>query len=325
VREQSVRILVVLALAAWLGIACNASDATSTSNRAATGIARTAEPTATSAPPSTPTPQPNIILPGAWDAPPASTDMPPPALSAASAVVLDEASGTVLWQKAGDDIRAPASLTKIATAVLALEHGDLGAPVTVDVDSRTMYRSTLMGLLPGDTFTLRDLLYGMMLPSGNDAALAIGRHLAGSDAAFVSQMNALAGRLGLWDTHFANPHGLGARDHVTSARDVAMLSRYAMSVPGFAEIVGTPYWTARGSREIGLSNINTFLFSYPGADGLKTGYTRRAGSTLSASAVRDGHRIYVVLLNAPSRESDAYALMDWAFTAFQWDPSGVAQ
>ena len=317
------RFLLTLAVAAFSLTACNATDANTTSNRAATGIARTAEPAATLAPPSTPTPQPNIVLPGPWDAPPSPIDMPPPALSAASAVVLDEASGAVLWHKAGDDVRAPASLTKIATAVIALETGNLDAEVVVDVDSRTMYRSTLMGLLPGDRFTLRDLVYGMMLPSGNDAALAIGRHLAGSDAAFVDEMNAFAERLGLWDTHFANPHGLGARDHVTSARDIAMLSRYAMSVPGFAEIVGTGYWSASGSREIGLSNINTFLFAYPGADGLKTGYTRRAGSTIAASAVRDGHRVYVVLLNAPQRESDAYALMDWAFAAFQWDPAGV--
>jgi D-alanyl-D-alanine carboxypeptidase len=175
-----------------------------------------------------------------------------------------------------------------------------------------------MGLLPGDWFTLRDLLYGMMLPSGNDAALAIGRHLAGSDAAFIGEMNALAERLGLWDTHFANPHGLGARDHFTSARDLAMLSRYAMTVPGFADLVATPSWTANGSRGIALGNINTFLFNYPGADGLKTGYTRRAGPTLAASATRAGHRLFVVLLNAPARESDAYALMDWAFSAFEW-------
>jgi D-alanyl-D-alanine carboxypeptidase len=239
-------------------------------------------------------------------------------VSAASAVVLDEESGALLYAKAGHDIRAPASLTKIATAVLALEHGRLDAEVAVDVDSRVMRGSTVMGLIPGDRFTLRDLLYGMMLPSGNDAALAIGRYLAGSDAAFVAQMNALAERLGLWDTHFANAHGLGARDHLTSARDLAMLARYAMSVPGFAKIVGAASWTANGSRQITLYNINTFLFAYPGADGLKTGYTRRAGSTIAASAVLDGHRVYVILLNAPQREADAAALMDWAFASHRW-------
>jgi D-alanyl-D-alanine carboxypeptidase len=247
-------------------------------------------------------------------------------VSASAAAVIDEASGALLFGKDAHDRRAPASLTKIATAVIALERGDLDAVVDVDVDSRIMRGSTVMGLIPGDRFTLRDLLYGMMLPSGNDAALSIGRHLAGSDAAFVGEMNALAQRLGLWDTHFANPHGLGAREHLTSARDVAMLSRYAMSVPGFAELVGTASWTASGSREIPLSNINTFLFTYPGADGLKTGYTRRAGLTIAASAMREGHRVIVVLLNAPQREADAYALMDWAFATFQWPaPAGVTR
>ena len=165
----------------------------------------------------------------------------------------------------------------------------------------------------------------MMLPSGNDAALAVGRHLAGSDAAFVTEMNALAERLGLWDTHFANPHGLGAPDHLTSARDMAMLSRYAMSLPGFPDLVGASSWLAAGSRQIPLYNINTFLFTYPGADGLKTGYTRRAGLTIVASATRGGHRVYVVLLNAPQREADAYALMDWAFASFEWPATGVAR
>jgi D-alanyl-D-alanine carboxypeptidase (penicillin-binding protein 5/6) len=131
-------------------------------------------------------------------------------------------------------------------------------------------------------------------------------------------MNALAERLGLRETHFSNPHGLSARGHLTSARDLAVLSRYAMSLPEFARIVGTAQWTAEGSRTIALYNINSFLFSYAGADGLKTGYTRSAGSTLAASARRGSQRLFVILLNAPLRESDAHALMDWAFDAYAW-------
>jgi D-alanyl-D-alanine carboxypeptidase len=312
-----------IAAACVILVGC-ASDATTVTPPEATSQAADAAPTR-ARPPATATPRPNILLPGPWQAPPATNAIAPPPFTAASAVVLDEASGAVLFEKGAHERRAPASLTKIATAIIALERGDLDAAVTVDVDSRTMYRSTVMGLIPGDTFTLRDLLYGMMLPSGNDAALAVGRHLAGSDAAFVTEMNALAERLGLWDTHFANPHGLGAPDHLTSARDLAMLSRYAMSVPGFAEIVGTGTWTASGSRTISFYNLNGFLYQYPGADGLKTGYTRRAGLTIAASAMRDGNRVYVVLLNAPQREADAYALMDWAFASFQWPATGVAR
>src|SRR5205823_13637547 len=118
--------------------------------------------------------------------------------------------------------------------------------VTNDVDSRAMRGSTVMGLIPGDQFTLRDLLYGMILPSGNDAALAIGRAVSGSDAAFVEQMNALVERLGLNESHFVNPHGLNAVGHETSAYDLAVLARYAMTLPEFRTIVSTTAWTARG-------------------------------------------------------------------------------
>jgi serine-type D-Ala-D-Ala carboxypeptidase (penicillin-binding protein 5/6) len=173
-----------------------------------------------------------------------------PAVAAVAAVVVDEASGAVLYSKDAYAALAPASLTKIATAVLVLEKGDLDREVTVDVDSRQMPGSSLMGLLPGDRFTIRDLLYGLMLPSGNDAALALARATSGSDAAFVVEMNALMERLGLYTTHYANPHGLGAPNHMTSAYDLAMLSRYAMMIPGFKEIVTAPWWVAKGSREI---------------------------------------------------------------------------
>jgi D-alanyl-D-alanine carboxypeptidase len=277
-----------------------------------TAVATPLLPAATAAPP---------VLPAPSAEPPVPAGAPPPAVSAAAAVVLDDKSGEVLFEKAGDQQLAIASLTKIATAVVALEEGDLDSVATVDVDSRTMTTSTLMGLLPGDRFTLRDLLYGLMLPSGNDAALAIARQVSGSDAAFVEEMNALAARLGLEKTHFANPHGLRATGHISSARDVAALSRYAMSVPGFAEIVATPSWTARGSRTISFSNINPFIFDYAGGDGLKTGFTRQAGPTIAASATREGHRLYLVLLNAPARDQDARVLMDWAFRSFRW-PQG---
>lgn len=233
-------------------------------------------------------------------------------------MVIDEASGAVLYDKDAHLALPPASLTKIATAILALEQGDLDAWVEIDVDSSTMRGSTIMGLLPGDRFRLRDLLYGLMLPSANDAALAIGRHIAGSDAAFVQQMNQLLARLGLRDSRFANPHGLGNRDHVVSAYDLAMLSRYAMTLPGFHQIVNAPSWTARGSRTLAFANINTFLHGYPGADGVKTGYTRSAGSTLAASVWRNGRRVFVVVLNSPVRNEDARLLLNWAFANHTW-------
>jgi D-alanyl-D-alanine carboxypeptidase (penicillin-binding protein 5/6) len=124
--------------------------------------------------------------------------------------------------------------------------------------------------------------------------------------------------LGLEHTHFANAHGLSARGHFSSAEDLALLARHAMSIPEFREIVGTTAQVVTGSRTIELSNLNPFLQIYPNADGVKTGYTWRSGRTMLASATRDGHRVYVVLLNAPEMETDAQVLMDWAFASFRW-------
>jgi D-alanyl-D-alanine carboxypeptidase len=281
-----------------------------------------ASPTARFFPPrptATPSPTPvPAMQPTAWGASPAHNGVGAPAVSAVAALVMDEASGEVLFEKDAHRRLGPASLTKIATAVVAIEAGDLERTVDVEFDRSELRRSTLMGLEGGDQFSLRDLLYGLMLPSGNDAALAIGRALSGSDQAFVDSMNELAGRLGLVDTHFVNPHGLGRPGHYSSAYDLALLSRYAMSIGEFQLLASTRYWTASGSRTIGMGNLNPMLGRYTGADGVKTGYTRSAGKTLVVSAVRDGRRIYVVLLNAPSRESDATALLDWAFANHAW-------
>jgi D-alanyl-D-alanine carboxypeptidase len=259
-----------------------------------------------------PVPAPSALPPSR------SGDSPPPEIGALAAVLVDGASGTVLFARNAYTPLAPASLTKIATAVLVLQAGDVDREVEVDVDHRLMPRSSVMGLLPADRFTLRDLLYGLMLPSGNDAAIALARAVSGTEAAFVEEMNDLVARLNLRSTAFENPHGLGSRGHLATAYDLALLSRYAMTVPGFAELAGAPSWTASGSREIHMGNINTFLYSYPGADGVKTGYTRRAGPTIVASAVRDGRRLFAVVLNSATRDADAAALMDWGFANFSW-------
>jgi D-alanyl-D-alanine carboxypeptidase len=164
-----------------------------------------------------------------------------------------------------------------------------------------------------------------MLPSGNDAALAIARHVAGSDAAFVAEMNALIERLGLTESRFVNPHGLGGAGHASSAHDLAMLARYAMTLPEFRAVVSAPAWTASGSRNVPMYNLmNGVLYGVPGADGVKSGYTRSAGRTMVASAVRDGRRLYAVVLNDPAREADVLALLNWGFSAFDWQDAAVA-
>jgi D-alanyl-D-alanine carboxypeptidase (penicillin-binding protein 5/6) len=282
-------------------------------------------PALAAAPEVPPAAQARLLLPGrpmpfAWAAPPQlkRNAIAPPDTPGLGAVIVDEASGEVIYDRNAHIALPPASLTKIATLILALEYGGLDEEVVSDVDGASMRGSSIMGLEIGDRFSLRDLLYGLMLPSGNDAALAIGRHIAGSDAAFVERMNDLLLRLGLYNSHFANPHGLGRGEHVATPYELAMLARYGMSLPGFFEIVNARTWTARGSRVLPLRNINSFLWSYAGADGIKTGYTRGAGPTLAASAWRDGRRLYVVILNSSSREDDARRLFNWAFANFEW-------
>jgi D-alanyl-D-alanine carboxypeptidase (penicillin-binding protein 5/6) len=256
--------------------------------------------------------------PAPWAATPAPNGVPAPDVSAIAAVVVDEASGTVLYEKNAYTPLPPASTTKIATAILAIEHGGLDEHVVTDVDASLMPRSSVMGLRPGDVFTVRDLLYGLMLPSGNDAALAIGRYVAGSDAEFVARMNHLLWRLGMERSSFANPHGLGNPNHLVTARDLAMLARYGMTLPEFQDIMATYSYTAVGSRTIGMVSANSFTFSYPGADGAKIGYTRSAGNTLVAWATRNGHRLYAVVLNSSNRDAEAARLLDWAFANHTW-------
>ena len=258
------------------------------------------------------------IPPAEAAAPTLLTAVPPPDIAAAGAIVIDDASGAVLFERGGHAALPPASLTKIATAILAIEGSDIHRWARSGIDARNLVGSSVMGLREGDCFLVQDLLYGLMLESGNDAAIVLAEHQAGSVGAFVSQMNTLLLRLGLNDSHFSDPHGLGDDEHLASPHDLAMLARYAMRLPGFADIVGTKARTVEGSRTIQLSNLNRFLDRYEGADGVKTGFTEEAGRTLVASASRDGHRLYAVLLDDDFRFTDAEKLFDWAFANYDW-------
>lgn len=236
-----------------------------------------------------------------------------PALSAPSAILADAVTGQVLYSQDADAPRPPASTTKIMTALLVLERGVLTE--TVRIPANIQMPGTSAALQPGETLTLEDLLYGLLLPSGNDAALALARHISGSEEAFVAAMNARATELGLTHTHFANPHGLDDPGHVSSAADLLALTREALRHPIFARIVATSSYSTRGHV---WENRNQLLGHYPGADGVKTGTTAAAGECLVATATREGHRLIAVVLGSNDRYADATALLDYGFANYTW-------
>ncbi len=239
--------------------------------------------------------------------------------SALACVIIDEASGRVLLSRNADAPLPMASTTKVMTALLALENGDLDAPVTC---SRNAFGvpGTSIYLAEGETLTLRDMLYGMMLASGNDAATAIAEHIGGSVEGFCAMMTERAAALGCRNTVFRTPHGLPCDGHYTTAHDLALIAREAMKHPLFREIVSTSRatipWEGRGYDRV-LNNKNRLLTSYEGATGIKTGYTKKAGRCLVFGAERDGMRIIGVVLNCWDWFDEAARLMDAAFERYE--------
>jgi len=245
-------------------------------------------------------------------------DLSPGWVSAPFAVVVDGESGQILWARDANTPTPPASITKIVTALVVLDNANLSDTVDVHIDSRRMPGSTVMGVHPGDVLTVEDLLYGMMLPSGNDAALALAQHVAGTREGFVDLMNEKVRSLRLNGSHFVNPHGLDAPDHVASAYDMAMLAREGMRNLVFRDLAGArSYETPRGGG-FDLRNLNQLLWRYQDADGIKIGYTPAAGRTIVASATRGGHRVFVAAMKSNDIYADGQALLDWAFASYSW-------
>jgi serine-type D-Ala-D-Ala carboxypeptidase (penicillin-binding protein 5/6) len=239
---------------------------------------------------------------------------------------MDATSGQVIYEIDSHARRSPASVTKIMTANIAIERGKLNDWVTVNYDPEPLNaeQSSMMWVNPGERIRLEDLVYGLMLPSGNDAAEAIANYIAGSDEAFVKLMNDKAQELGMKDTHYANPHGLDQEGHYTSAYDLALLARYAMQNPNFRQFAAAKIWTVRSlDRTWDVYNLNKLLFIYPDADGIKIGYTDSAGKTIVASVNHEGHRVIAVLLGSWNLWADTPALYDWAFANYTWPVSDV--
>ena len=261
---------------------------------------------------------------------PLSQVPPEPEIGARAAIVVEYPSGRILYARSAHDRLAPASTTKILTAILAIEYGKLQDVVTVN--EADLVGESSMGLVSGEQQTLHELLYGLLLPSGNDAAEAIARSLGEKStsadptlaepvARFVGMMNARVTQLGLEDSHFMNPHGLDADGHYSSAYDLASLSWYALHLPVFNEVVSQPGHDSPGHA---LLNTNEMLTRYPGADGIKTGWTDAGGLCLVTSASRDGKRLISVVLNAPHWYTDSTALLDYGFAKLAAVPTDGA-
>lgn len=236
-----------------------------------------------------------------------------PTVSAASAILVDAESGRILYEKDAYSCRLIASTTKLMTALVAVESAtDLSQIVTIERED-TLTEGSSMYLKAGEKVSLEGLLYGLLLHSGNDAALAIARFCAGDIDTFVDQMNQKAQELDMVDSHFANPNGLNADGHYSTAADMAKLGIACMNNVTVAKIVGTKS-TAIGTRN--FVNHNKLLTLYQDCVGMKTGYTQLAGRTLVSAARRGGQLLVCVTLDDPDDWKDHAALFDYGFSAY---------
>lgn len=234
------------------------------------------------------------------------------AVSAEHAIVMDAATGRVLFERRADEQSLIASTTKIMTALVVCEQCNVLDRMRIPKEAVGIEGSS-MYLREGEVLTIQELLYGLMLQSGNDAAVALAIYCGGTVEGFVEMMNDKARRLGLENTHFANPNGLDSPGHYSTARDLAVLTAYAMENPVFAKTVSTK------SLRIGeryLTNHNKLLWRLEGADGVKTGFTKKAGRILVSSATREGRRLICVTINAPDDWRDHTTMLENGFSQY---------
>jgi serine-type D-Ala-D-Ala carboxypeptidase (penicillin-binding protein 5/6) len=247
--------------------------------------------------------------------------IPPPTvegelpLAAKGAIVIDAFTGETLYERNADEPQFPASTTKIMTALLVIENGDLDRELEVTLEDSKVGESSLE-LKPGQRFTRRQMLYGLMLKSANDVAHALGRDNAGSIEAFALKMNQRAQELGASSTHFVNPNGLHDLAHYTTPRDLARIARAAMQQPLFRQIVSTrDYDWLVDNESHPLRNHNRLLERYPGCTGVKTGYTYPSQQVLVSAAMRDHREVIAVVMHTdkPGIWDDSTLLLDYGF------------
>lgn len=234
-------------------------------------------------------------------------------VSAECACLFEPVSGTVLYEKNGSTKHAMASTTKIMTALVAMENSSPEEMVTVSARAAGQEGSSAY-LKEGETISMENLLYGLMLNSGNDAAVAVAEHVGGNEENFVRMMNDKAAQLGLKNTAYKNPSGLDAEGHYTTAKELARLAYEAMKIPKFREIVSTKVKAVNdGAQTVYFSNHNKMLKLYEGAIGVKTGFTKAVGRCLVSAAERDGVMLIAVTLNAPDDWNDHKNMLDSGF------------
>lgn len=239
-----------------------------------------------------------------------------PTTSAESAVLIDSKTGRILYSYNHDLKRPMASTTKIMTALLAIEYGDLDSIVKIK-ESAVGIEGSSIYLRKDEEISLRDLIYGLMLRSGNDAAVAIAEHISGSVDKFVELMNKKAKEIGAVNTNFVNPHGLHDPNHYSTAYDMALITREAMKNDFFKEVSKTKTWVANREVNQYFINKNEVLKKYKGGDGVKTGYTKAAGRCLVASATRDEIQLIAVVINDGNWFNDCYSLLDYGFENYR--------
>ncbi|MDO7905127.1 D-alanyl-D-alanine carboxypeptidase family protein [Paenibacillus sp. JX-17] len=254
--------------------------------------------------------------------PPSAAELAP---NARSAVLLDADTGTVIYEKNSHDKLPPASITKIMTMLLTMEALHDGKLKLTDKVRTSEYAASMGGsqifLEPGEEMTVDDMLKGIAMASGNDASVAMAEKLGGNEQGFVQLMNEKAAELGMKDTHFSNPNGLPVNNHYTSAYDIALMSRELLRYPQITKYTGAyqDYLRKDSEKPFWLVNTNKLVRFYPGADGLKTGYTSEAKFCLSATAKREGLRTIAVVLGEPNtktRNSEVSAMFDYAFSQY---------
>lgn len=249
----------------------------------------------------------------------ASTEEKLPSLNSRAAIIYDRTSKTVIYGKNINDKRAMASTTKIMTAILVLENGNLDKEITVSKKAANTGGSRL-GLKTGDKIKLKDLLYGLLLRSGNDAAVQIAIEIGGSLEGFAEMMNLKAKEIGLTNTHFVTPHGLDDENHYTTAYEMALLTDYALNNKEFAKIVNTKQAIVNiNSKTITINNTNELLGNLEGVNGVKTGFTNNAGRCLVTSVNREGFQIITVVFGADTkkfRTKDSIELIEYNYKNF---------